>query len=209
MRQLILIRHGLTEWNTSGKFQGHSDVDLSDEGRAQARALRGRLETLKGNGLKIDSVVSSPLRRAYQTAQIALPEYELHVDERLKELNFGTFEGRTLAQNCATEAWNTWYEDPFKHRTPGGESYEDLRLRAVDWLENLPAGHIVAFTHSGTIQMLISHIMGVEHPRWRKRIFLRHTSLTRVLCKDGERVIERVNDARHLGPLVGDEAFRG
>ena len=209
MRQLILIRHGLTEWNTSGKFQGHSDIDLSEEGRAQAQALRGRLETLGQNGLEIDRVVSSPLKRAYQTAQIALPERKVHYDERLKELNFGTFEGHTLAQNHATKAWDIWYKDPFKRRTPEGESYEDLRLRAVDWLESLPGGHTVAFTHSGTIQMLISHILGVEHPRWRKRIFLRHTSLTRVLCRNGEIVLERVNDARHLEPLVGNGVFEG
>ncbi len=204
MRQLLLIRHGLTEWNTSGKFQGHSDVDLSAEGRAQAEALRVRLAELERGGLKFDFVVSSPLKRAHQTAQIALPEREIHFDNRLKELDFGAFEGHTLAQNCATEAWDAWYKDPFKRRTPEGESYEDLRLRAVDWLSGLPGGHTVAFTHSGTIQMLISHILGVEHPKWRKRIFLRHTSLTRVLCQDGEIVIERVNDARHLEPLVRD-----
>ncbi len=207
MRQLILIRHGLTEWNSNGKFQGHSDIDLSEEGRVQAEALRGRLAELRQSGLSLGEVVSSPLKRAYQTAQIALPEHDIRRDSRLKELNFGAFEGRTLAQNCATEAWDAWYRDPFKRRTPRGESYEDLRLRVVDWFKSLPDGHTAAFTHSGTIQMLISHILGVEHPKWRKRIFLQHTSLTRVLCKDGEIVLERVNDARHLEPLVGDEAF--
>ena len=166
MRQLLLIRHGLTEWNTAGKFQGHSDIELSEEGRAQAEALRARLETLEQNGLTTGKVISSPLKRAYQTAQIALPGCEIQRDERLKELNFGAFEGRTLAQNVASSAWNTWYQDPFKHRTPEGESYEDLRLRVVDWLMSLSDGHTVAFTHSGTIQMLLSHIMGVEHPKW-------------------------------------------
>ena len=207
MRQLILIRHGLTEWNTSGKFQGHSDIDLSEEGKVQARALEVRLAELQKGGLTFDWVVSSPLRRARQTAHIALPEREVHLDDRLKELNFGAFEGRTLAQNCATQAWNAWYRDPFKRRTPEGESYEDLRLRAVDWLESLPEGHTVAFTHSGTIQMLISHILGVEHPKWRKRIFLRHTSLTRVLSQDGEIVIERINDARHLESQLEADPF--
>ena len=200
MRQLLLIRHGLTEWNTSGKLQGHSDIELSDEGRAQAEALRGRLGALERGGLRIDRVVSSPLKRAYQTARIALPGRDIRHDERLKELNFGAFEGHTLAHNRETPAWGVWYRDPFKQRAPEGESYEDLRLRVVDWLENLPDEHVVAFTHSGTIQMLISHILGVEHPRWRKRISLRHTGLTRVLCRDGETVLERVNDARHLEP---------
>lgn len=208
MRQLTLIRHGLTEWNKRGKFQGHSDIELSEEGEQQAEALRIRLAKLERDGLALDWVVSSPLKRAYRTAELALPGREIGCDERLKELNFGAFEGRTLAQNREAEAWNTWYRDPFKHQTPGGESYEALRLRVVDWLESLPEGHTAAFTHSGTIQMLISHILGVEHPRWRKRIVLRHTSLTRVLCQGGELVIERVNDAQHLAP-VADDSFKG
>ena len=198
MQQLFLIRHGLTEWNARGKFQGHSDIALSEAGRAQAQALRVRLAELERNGPRLDWVVSSPLKRALQTAELALPEREIHLDERLKELNFGAFEGHTLAQNRATEAWNAWYDDPFKQSTPGGESYEQLRLRAVDWLESLPTGNSVAFTHSGTIQMLISHILGVEHPKWRKRVILRPTSVTCIICHSGERVIERVNDAYHL-----------
>ena len=203
MQQLLLIRHGLTEWNTHGKFQGHSDIMLSAAGKAQARALRVRLAELERDG-KIDWVVSSPLKRAHQTAELALPEREIHLDERLKELNFGAFEGYTLAQNRATEAWNAWYDDPFKQRTPGGESYEQLRLRVVAWLESLPKGNSVAFTHSGTIQMLISHILGVEHPKGRKRVILRPTSLTRIVCHDGEMILERVNDAYHLETQAAD-----
>ena len=198
MRHLILIRHALTTWNSTGRFQGQTDVPLSSEGRAQALALRGRLA-----GFDIDAVYSSPLQRALQTAHLALPEFEPIVDARLKEIHFGAFEGSTLSENRAKEAWDVWYEDPFGRRTPGGESYRDLRLRAVAWLEGLPQGCVVAFTHSGTIGMLLSHIMGVEHPRWRKRVMLRHTSLTCVVFRDDEVFIERVNDAGHLAtPLL-------
>ena len=126
MQQLFLIRHGLTEWNARGKFQGHSDIALSEAGRAQAQALRVRLAELERSGLRLDWVVSSPLKRALQTAELALPEREIHLDERLKELNFGAFEGHTLAQNRATEAWNAWYDDPFKQSDTGGRI-----LRAV------------------------------------------------------------------------------
>jgi broad specificity phosphatase PhoE len=201
MLQLTLIRHGLTEWNSSGKFQGHSDIPLSTQGQAQARALGKRLVKL-GNA---DLVYCSPLRRTVSTAQLALPGRELRLEPRLMELNFGRFEGKTMAENQQDAAWAQWMAEPFYTATPGGESYAELRRRAVAWLNELPdEGHVVAFTHSGTIQMLLSHCLGLEHPRWRKRLFLRPTSITRILAKEHEVIVERVNDARHLPNESGD-----
>ena len=196
MRKLTLIRHGLTSWNTSGKFQGHTDLPSSPEGEAQARALQKRLASLNAQP---EAVYSSPLRRALQTAQIALPDADIITDERLKELHFGVFEGYTQAENEQHADWDTWFANPFKNAAPSGESYEALRQRCVAWLDELPEHRsTIAFTHSGTIQMLVSHVLGVEHPKWRKRIFLRHTGLSVFLFRGNEIVVERVNDARHL-----------
>ena len=196
MRKLTLIRHGLTSWNTSGKFQGHTDLPLSPEGEAQARALQKRLASLNAQP---EAVYSSPLRRALQTAQIALPDADIITDERLKELHFGVFEGYTQAENEQHAAWDTWFANPFKNAAPSGESYEALRQRCVAWLNDLPEHRsAIAFAHSGTIQMLVSHVLGVEQPKWRKRIFLRHTGLSVFLFRGNEIVVERVNDARHL-----------
>jgi broad specificity phosphatase PhoE len=194
MQQITLIRHGVTEWNVNGKFQGHTDVPLSEQGRQQALVLAKHLKKAK-----VDVIYSSPLQRALETAQIVFPEREIIRDERLKELYFGVFEGFTQAENAQHQDYNWWMADTYKNPAPQGESYQALRERAVDWMKSLPPEkHIVAFTHSGTIQMLLSYIMGVEHPMWRKRIYLRHTGITRVLFKHGEAVIERVNDTRHL-----------
>jgi len=196
MRHLLLIRHAVTEWNRSGRLLGHSDLPLSAEGEAQARALGARFA---GEDVL---VYTSPLKRAYQTAQIAFPRRELRQDARLKELNFGRFEGRTLEQNRALESWRTWYQDPFKRRAPNGESYEELRGRAVAWFEALPdAPCTVAVTHSGTIQMLLSYVLGVEHPRWRKRFGLHHAGVTWLRLSEDGVLIERVNDTRHLDAL--------
>lgn len=195
MMKLTLIRHGLTDWNVSGRFQGQTDMPLCEDGREQARALARYLEPLDAA-----EVWTSPLRRARETAEIAFPTEDIKVDPRLMELHFGAFEGFTQVENEGHEQWAWWFDDPFGRRTPGGESYADLRERVVAWYRELPAeGHIVAFTHSGSIQMLLSHVIGVERPRWRKRFFLRHTSLTRILVQEGHAVIERVNDTRHLG----------
>ncbi len=200
MRQLTLIRHGLTDWNSSGRFQGHSDVALSAEGRKQARALGRHLSKTR-----VDLLVSSPLTRAAETARLVFPQQQIVLDERLKELNFGVFEGHTQAENECHESWVWWFENPFERQAPGGESYAELRKRAVDWLVNLPElDHIVAVTHSGTIQMLISHVLGVEVPKWRKRVFLRHTSMSRFLFRGDEVLIERLNDTRHLSSVGAD-----
>ncbi len=198
MRRLTLIRHALTEWNSAGRFQGHSDVRLSDEGRAQARALAGYVASFQG----VDALISSPLARAVETTRIAFPDQPFTTDDRLRELHFGSFEGRTLAENEVDVAWPDWIADPFDRMPPGGESYRLLRERVVAWLADtrraLPEAHVVAVTHSGTIQMLLSDLLGVERPRWRKRIFLRHTSVSHVLFRSTDAIVERVNDTRHL-----------
>ena len=203
-RALTLIRHGLTEWNVEGRFQGQSDLPLSDEGANQARRLAERMARMDPP----DRIVTSPLRRAVDAAGIALAAQPVTIDPRLMELHFGTFEGRTLAENLAEDAWEAWARDPYLQPAPGGESYRDLRERAVAWYRELPrdAAHVVAVTHSGTIQMLLAHVLGIEHPRWRKRIYLRHSSVTRILVGERDTVVERVNDTRHLDEN-GDDPF--
>lgn len=194
MRRLTLIRHALTDWNTGGKLQGHLDCPLSEEGIGQARSLANRV-----GSSEVDLLYASPLQRAHETARLAFPTMEIISDPRLMELDFGIFQGKSPAENEADEAWRWWLEDPYGRRIPEGESYRDLMDRVIAWLEELPeAPHIVAISHSGAIQMILAHVMGVRHPMWRKRVFLRHTSLTRLLFREGEVLIERVNDTRHV-----------
>lgn len=195
-RTLTLIRHGLTDWNVSGRFQGQSDLPLSEAGRRQARRLARRTMRMR----EADVVVSSPLSRAYETATLAFPNAEITTDARLMELNFGIFEGGTLDENRRRPEWERWIADPFDNATPCGESYRDLRERAVAWFASLPEGpgEVVAITHSGTIQMLLAHVLGLDRPRWRKRIYLRHSSVSRIIMQGEEMIVERVNDTRHL-----------
>lgn len=203
MLRLTLIRHALTDWNATGRFQGAADVELNDEGRAQARRLRDYVARLEPDA----EVFSSPLKRAAETASIAFPGHEIRFDPRLKELSFGEFEGKTQAENELHPGWATWFKDPYELAAPGGESYSMLRSRAVEWMNEVVASdaqHVVAVTHSGTVQMLLAHVLGVEKIRWRKRIYLRHASVSRVLFRGDEVLVERVNDTRHLAREGGD-----
>ncbi len=198
MRQLTLVRHGVTDWNTSGRFQGHSDVPLSAAGREQAAALAKHLQSAAPG---VDFVYASPLRRALETAEIVFPGRDIVLDERLKELHFGAFEGATQSENETHPDWAAWFADPFSRQAPGGESYEELMARASQWLHTLPKdADSFAFAHAGTIRMLISFVLGLTRPTWRKRIYLAHTGMTRILFQDDEAIVERVNDTRHLSP---------
>lgn len=193
---LTLVRHGLTEWNVAGRFQGQTDLPLSEDGRRQARRLARRTARFG----EIDLLVSSPLLRARETAELAFPGRAVVTEPRLKELDFGIFEGATAEENARRPEWAAWSVDPYLRAAPGGESYSELRDRIVSWYLELPrdVGHVVAVTHSGAIQMLLAHVLGLEHPRWRKRIYVRHSSVSRIVTRGAEVVVERVNDTRHL-----------
>ncbi len=202
MRRLTLIRHGLTTWNAEGRFQGHSDVPLAPRGRAQAERLREQAARLE----PIDVILSSPSVRAAETAEIAFPGHRLLRDERLRELDFGVFEGRTFAQNEAHPAWSWWAADPFGRPAPRGESYRALQARAIALLDEAAGrwqgADVVAVCHSGTIQMLLAHMLGVDRPRWRVRLEVDHTSVSQVRFEDGFTIVECVNDVAHLAGEV-------
>ncbi len=182
-------------------MQGQSDVPLSALGERQAEALRARFA---GEAVVL---YSSPLSRARTTAALAFPGQTPILEPRLSELNFGSFEGLTLAERCKLPAWHTWTE-PFDMPAPGGESYGALQRRAVAWLESLPDAaapdtrHIVAVTHSGTIQTLLAHILQMETRSWRKRVQPSHTGVTSFVRRGPELLLECFNDTHHLSPKL-------
>jgi broad specificity phosphatase PhoE len=131
---IYLLRHGQTEFNLEGRYQGQADSPLTDRGRAQARAYG----TLLAEHVGAASIWTSPLQRAVETARLmakALPEAELHIDDRLREVSFGVWEGMTRTDIAA--GWpNVRRQHPprqWKLFAPGGEGIEPLlsRLGAV------------------------------------------------------------------------------
>ncbi|HEY2936172.1 MAG TPA: histidine phosphatase family protein, partial [Gaiellaceae bacterium] len=123
--RLLLIRHADPAEEARGRCYGSFDVGLSGRGREQARELAGALA-----GARLDAVYASPRRRALETAVALVPEPI--VDERLRELDFGEFEGRTYEEIAEShpDVYRRWMETPTEVRFPGGESYAELRSRA-------------------------------------------------------------------------------
>lgn len=198
-REIWWIRHGESEWNREGRWQGHTDIPLSAVGEEQARRLGKRLR-----GRVFDGVFASDLARARQTAQLTFPEADLQIDKRLREVNFGDLEGH-YHQGDSPEiaaAFTAWWRDPFGTRAPNGESLTDLALRVEEWINSLPAqGKFVVFTHGGVVRTVLWGITGPP-PDGGWTISLDNTSITRIYSSSRHRLL-CVNDTAHLeDPLV-------
>ena len=160
--ELVLVRHAATVEEASGRCYGRLDVELSAEGRAQCGRIAARLA-----GDPIGAVVSSPLRRARETAEVIALAHGLAVSvlEDLIELDFGELEGRTYdeIQTGWPALYEQWMLAPTSVRFPGGECYDDLAGRVVDAVEALRGSHdgqvVVAVTHAGVIRAALAYAL--------------------------------------------------
>ncbi len=162
--ELILIRHGQTEWNLQGRIQGHLHGELSALGKRQAEALAARLATIS-----FEALYSSDLHRAVRTAEpIARASgHAIHTDARLREKNYGDFEGLTMSEVRER------YPDDFTRMVgpdddyviPGGESRRRKNARVIACIEELAARHagrrVLVVTHGGVLSCLFQYVLGV------------------------------------------------
>lgn len=162
---VTLVRHAATAWNEGGRWQGVTDVPLGELGEQQARDLGPVLRALLGEHAP-SRVYSSDLTRAVQTAELALPGEPLHLDVRLREFNFGEYEGLSVPQMQAHPAFARWQADPWPRRVPGGDSLSDVAGHMQDWLSEVAevfagtGGHVVTFSHSVAIRTLLVSLFG-------------------------------------------------
>ncbi|HEX7820928.1 MAG TPA: histidine phosphatase family protein [Sphingobium sp.] len=146
--EIYLLRHGETEWNAEGRFQGHLDSPLNSRGIAQAQAAAQRLT---GVAHTVDAMFSSPLGRARQTADIlrSLATYpSVQWDGRLQEVSVGSWDGLTHIDIDACWPGLLDGASPFDwfFRSPDGEPYDAVAERVLDWLEDL-SGTVIAVSH--------------------------------------------------------------
>lgn len=147
--QLVLVRHGETLWNREGRLLGWTDLPLTEEGKAQARALREKLSPFS-----FSRVYSSDLLRARQTALLAYGPAE--PVSALREIHFGELEG------FPWEALDLAYKEALLRLegfvAPGGESLPAFRARVFRFLEGLPPGLHLLFTHGGVVRLLLKEL---------------------------------------------------
>ena len=146
MKTLFLIRHGENIWNRQHRLGGWTDVPLTPLGRAQAAGLRPQLA-----GLETDGVWSSDLVRAWKTAELAGFAPERVPD--LREINFGLLEGkRWESLDPATQEAMIGFEG---FRAPGGEATLGVLKRVSAFIDSLPAGRHLVFSHAGAMRALL------------------------------------------------------
>jgi len=167
-RTIYLARHGETEWNRVGRWQGRTDIPLSDVGRAQARALADRL---RGRGLA--EIHASDLSRAHETAHIiatVLGITRLTSDPRLRERGFGIFEGLTR-EECAErhpDAWQRYLADR-RSTPPDAEPQAEVVARIVGAMTAVAetadhTGPLLVVSHGGAIRSFVHAITGTAPP---------------------------------------------
>jgi probable phosphoglycerate mutase len=172
MPVIYYIRHGETAWNAAGRFQGSQDIPLNDLGRTQAAAAGGILADLvlrdrrEAGSL---AFVASPLGRARSTMELVrgalqLPRDSYAVDDRLREIGYGRWEGLTLPEMALHDAatFAARNEDRWGVAAPAGESYASVTLRVREWFDSLLAD-TVAVAHGGTMRALMV-ALGIATP---------------------------------------------
>lgn len=203
MTELILIRHGETEWNRELRFQGHVDVGLNATGLEQARRLAQRL-----SGEPANRIYASDLLRAQQTAEPVARALQLAAltDPALREQNFGQVDGMRVDDIKARhpQAWEGWLRFEEDYCMPQGETTRQFHGRVMDAVHRLAASHpgetLVIVTHGGVLDMVYRTALslGLNGPRQSD---IPNAGLNRVRMREGGIDILAWADVAHLADL--------
>lgn len=211
--KILLARHGETQWNAEGRYQGQEDIALSPVGEAQARALGERLRDVR-----IDRAVASPLSRARRTAESALGEARagmLTLDPGLMEIAHGTWEGLLAAEirERDPERLVAWRDAPHEVLMPEGESLQHVFDRAWPALaraaEGLAeTGTLLVVAHDAVNRVILCRVLGIPFSRlWTFRQAPTTLNLLEGAHLDALEVV-RLNDCAHHTPLFGEAVHR-
>ena len=181
--KLLILRHGETQWNSSKRIQGCTDIDLNENGKAQALAAAKYIRTLG-----IDVIYSSPLNRALETANIVAGGQYVHVDERLREIPFGSWEGRRFSDLREDSNFQKFLNGV--DGCPFAETGETIKSRSEKNLETLTdicnkhrGKTILIVSHGAWIKTSIVGLLGLQ-PVMYHRFKLSNTGLTTFIYND-------------------------
>jgi probable phosphoglycerate mutase len=202
LQELLVIRHGETEWNSRKVIQGFKDIPLSAAGIEQTIAIAGRLA-----GSRIDAIYTSPLKRAADTAEAIRLKLNLPVTvmEALKEINCGEWEGKGYAEVKAQypAQYQAWMSDP-EILCPGGESFNGFVARVGSGLQKIfaePHARVLISGHSGVSRAILAYLLGMDF-RLCVRFEQRNTALNIFRWENGVCRLKLWNGTRHLDDVV-------
>jgi len=208
--RIVLVRHGETDWSATGRHTGRTDIPLTEEGRAMARALGARLAQAPWNGLPDALVYTSPLSRAKETSELAGFGDRAVDRPELMEWDYGQYEGRTGHDIRATDhpGWLIWRDG-----VPGGEKLSEVAARVDAFLAGLNDEHgvphpdtttmhgadqdVVLFAHGHLLRILTARWLGLQ-PEYAQRFKLGTAALSVLSWEYGLPAVEIWNDHSHL-----------
>ena len=204
MITLYLVRHGQTLWNSSGRYQGRTDVALSKKGLAQAEKTASWFQDIH-----LDGVIASPLQRAAKTAEGIAESHHLalETDENLKELSFGDWEGKTYDE--IEKIWpgmiEAMYHDAGTMKLPHGESFKECQercMKAINGIIQRGDNKTYAIVcHGAALRTIICALIDIPLARsWN--LALSNASISEVIIYPGDmNVLYMLNHTEHLGDL--------
>lgn len=197
MKRIILVRHGETNHTVEGRFCGADDPDLTPVGHVSALALIGH-PSLQS----VDLLLSSPLRRARQTANpvAAHCQRTVEIDSAFVETSFGEWEGVKYEEVRGTEAYRAWVENPALWAPPSGETGIAVQGRSVAAIsQRLPlADEFAIFSHKGTIRLIYSFFTQSPPAHYRRLPDVPPGSVTELWLRNGQVVRSVLGDMSHV-----------
>jgi len=203
MMKIMLVRHGLTFWNTIGKMQGSSDVQLSPDGLHQARLLAAHCPFHTA-----DAIYSSPLSRAVDTAEILASKFNLHVQiiPELRETSFGDWEGQLLRDIAAKDPvdFEKFFMQPDELKIPNGETFLQTQIRAMEAFKKIidkhageKKSHVIVVAHGAVNRVILCALLDIPLQKmWSLAQF--NTAVNIIHEEEGNFTIELVNSTAHL-----------
>ena len=207
MLRLYFMRHGETVWNTERRYQGMTDIELSEEGLRQAECAAKRFKNIK-----IDKIYASPLKRAMKTAEKIAAEKGLEIisEDDFREIHFGEWEGKTVPELTEKygESYTNFIREPHKYGFPGEGSVENVINRIKPGIDRLIAedkGNVLIVSHGGIIRLMIMYIMGLDSS-WFTKMWINNTGVSIIEIKDGRKLLLTLNDSAHLAETGQNES---
>lgn len=200
MMKIYLTRHSQTLWNQEKRLQGRLDSPLTKQGKDNAKALYAYI-----NDKRFDAIYSSPILRAYQTAQIIFPHQTIIQEPLLMEMNFGDFEGCFISKLANEKLYyQLWHEPENFTCIPHGESYEEVMSRADQFIQQIKKHNvqdcIFVITHGMFFIVLLARMLGYKKKDFTKlnQKVVEGCSLTCVNYENGEFTLEFYNECSYL-----------
>jgi phosphoserine phosphatase len=203
MTSIYLVRHGQTAWNKKEVFRGRSDVLLDETGLREAELCA---EYFRGK--EVHAIYSSPLARAFMTAQKigSVLRLEVKLHPGINDMSFGEWEGHPLEEIKALDGdrYRQWTEEPHRVSIPGGETLDEVRLRAMAALEEVIRNHsdkiVILVSHRVVNKVLLCGILGLDNSHFWQ-IAQDTTAINLIQHRNEKFILSLLNESCHLNPL--------